>query len=401
MSKKSDRYPLSDLKVLDFSRVLAGPFAGRMLSDLGADVIKIEPPEGDVTRFWGKEISNIQGYYHQQNIGKRNICLNLRNPEAVTLVKRLVEATDILIENYRPDVMDRLGLGYKTLKKVNPRIIMLSISGFGRDGPESHKPAYAPVIHAEVGLIHRKWKRDGGTLSDLPTSLADTNAALHGLVGTLAAVHMRERTGVGQHLDIAMIDATSATDDQLQYDLENSHHTAPLPNEVWEVGFGHVIIATDFRLFFRLLIERFGLRDPAESKMELTKKISARREAVGSFLLEINTKESFGAMMEEVNIAWGEVRNPANLSEQKTIKYRKSVIKTDDREGGSRPTTQSPYRFSDALSGAGEKTSYRGENYESVLSDWLELEESELAKLMKEEVMLYNPDWRAGENKIS
>ena len=401
MSKKSDRYPLSDLKVLDFSRVLAGPFAGRMLSDLGADVIKIEPPEGDVTRFWGKEISNIQGYYHQQNIGKRNICLNLRNPEAVTLVKRLVEATDILIENYRPDVMDRLGLGYKTLKKVNPRIIMLSISGFGRDGPESHKPAYAPVIHAEVGLIHRKWKRDGGTLSDLPTSLADTNAALHGLVGTLAAVHMRERTGVGQHLDIAMIDATSATDDQLQYDLENSHHTAPLPNEVWEVGFGHVIIATDFRLFFRLLIERFGLRDPAESKMELTKKISARRQAVGSFLLEINTKESFGAMMEEVNIAWGEVRNPANLSEQKTIKYRKSVIKTDDREGGSRPTTQSPYRFSDALSGAGEKTSYRGENYESVLSDWLELEESELAKLMKEEVMLYNPDWRAGENKIS
>ena len=401
MSKKSDRYPLSDLKVLDFSRVLAGPFAGRMLSDLGADVIKIEPPEGDVTRFWGKEISNIQGYYHQQNIGKRNICLNLRNPEAVTLVKRLVEATDIVIENYRPDVMDRLGLGYKTLKKVNPRIIMLSISGFGRDGPESHKPAYAPVIHAEVGLIHRKWKRDGGTLSDLPTSLADTNAALHGLVGTLAAVHMRERTGVGQHLDIAMIDATSATDDQLQYDLENSHHTAPLPNEVWEVGFGHVIIATDFRLFFRLLIERFGLRDPAESKMELTKKISARREAVGSFLLEINTKESFGAMMEEVNIAWGEVRNPANLSEQKTIKYRKSVIKTDDREGGSRPTTQSPYRFSDALSGAGEKTSYRGENYESVLSDWLELEESELAKLMKEEVMLYNPDWRAGENKIS
>ena len=401
MSRKSDRYPLSDLKVLDFSRVLAGPFAGRMLSDLGADVIKIEPPEGDVTRFWGKEISNIQGYYHQQNIGKRNICLNLRNPEAVTLVKRLVEATDIVIENYRPDVMDRLGLGYKTLKKVNPRIIMLSISGFGRDGPESHKPAYAPVIHAEVGLIHRKWKRDGGTLSDLPTSLADTNAALHGLVGTLAAVHMRERTGVGQHLDIAMIDATSATDDQLQYDLENSHHTAPLPNEVWEVGFGHVIIATDFRLFFRLLIERFGLRDPAESKMELTKKISARREAVGSFLLEINTKESFGAMMEEVNIAWGEVRNPANLSEQKTIKYRKSVIKTDDREGGSRPTTQSPYRFSDALSGAGEKTSYRGENYESVLSDWLELEESELTKLMKEEVILYNPDWRAGANKIS
>ena len=398
MTEKSARYPLSDLKVLDFSRVLAGPFAGRMLSDLGADVIKIEPPEGDVTRFWGKEVANIPGYYHQQNIGKRNICLNLRKPEAVTLVKRLVETTDIVIENYRPDVMDRLELGYKALKKANPRIIMLSISGFGREGPESHKPAYAPVIHAEAGLIHRKWKRDGGSLSDLPTSLADTNAALHGLVGTLAAVHMRERTGVGQHLDIAMIDATSATDDQLQYDLEDSHRTAPLPNEVWEVGFGHVIIATDFRLFFRLLVEHFSLKDPTQPEMELTKKVSLRREAVGSFLLAIKTKESFGAMMEKVNIAWGEVRDPATLTEQKTITHRKSIIKTDDRDGGQRPTTQSPYRFSNALSGAGGKTSYRGEDYESILREWLNLGDSEITSLIKKEIILFNSEWRAGEN---
>ena len=107
MSKKSDFYPLSDLKVLDFSRVLAGPFAGRMLSDLGADVIKIEPPEGDVTRFWGKEVANIQGYYHQQNIGKRNVCLNLRKPEAVALVKRLVEASDIVEDKSNFEQSDR------------------------------------------------------------------------------------------------------------------------------------------------------------------------------------------------------------------------------------------------------------------------------------------------------
>ena len=398
MAEKSDRYPLSDLKVLDFSRVLAGPFAGRMLCDLGADVIKIEPPEGDVTRFWGKEVANIPGYYHQQNIGKRNICLNLRKPEAVTLVKRLVETTDIVIENYRPDVMDRLGLGYKELRKANPKIIMLSISGFGREGPESSKPAYAPVIHAEAGLIHRKWKRDGGSLSDLPTSLADTNAALHGLVGTLAAVHMRERTGIGQHLDIAMIDATSATDDQLQYDLEDSHRTAPLPNEVWEIGFGHVMIATDFRLLFRLLVEHFSLKDPTQGEMELTKKVSLRREAVGSFLLAINTKESFGAMMEKVNIAWGEVRDPATLTEQKTITHRKSIIKTDDRDGGQRPTTQSPYRFSNALSGARGKTSYRGEDYESILREWLSLGDSEITSLIQKEIILFNSEWRAGEN---
>ena len=106
-------FPLEGLKVLDFSRVLAGPFAGRMLSDLGADVVKIEPPDGDVTRYWGKDIANIPGYFHQQNAGKRNICINLRSEGADSLVKQLVQQADILIENYRPDVMPRLGVGYE------------------------------------------------------------------------------------------------------------------------------------------------------------------------------------------------------------------------------------------------------------------------------------------------
>src|SRR6056300_1269386 len=140
------QFPLEGLKVLDFSRVLAGPFAGRMLSDLGADVVKIEPPEGEVTRYWGKVIADLPGYYHQQNAGKRNICLNLREEGAADLVKALVAEADILIENYRPDVMGRLGIGYEDLKAVNPALIMLSISGFGHDSPESRRPAYAPVI---------------------------------------------------------------------------------------------------------------------------------------------------------------------------------------------------------------------------------------------------------------
>ena len=132
--------PLAGLKVLDFSRVLAGPFAGRMLCDLGADVVKIEPPEGDVTRLWGKVVGGIPGYFHQQNAGKRNICLDLRAPGARELVFELVAHADILVENFRPDVMPRLGLGYETLRAINPRLIMLSISGFGQGGPESRRP---------------------------------------------------------------------------------------------------------------------------------------------------------------------------------------------------------------------------------------------------------------------
>ena len=179
-------YPLEGLKVLDFSRVLAGPFAGRMLSDLGADVVKVEPPDGDVTRLWGKVIQGLPGYYHQQNAGKRNICMDLRADGAKELVFELVKEADILIENYRPDVMPRLGLGYDELKAVNPKLIMLSISGFGHGGPESHRPAYAPIVHAEAGLMYRQADRGGLPFNDLPLSVADTNASLHGLVGLLA-----------------------------------------------------------------------------------------------------------------------------------------------------------------------------------------------------------------------
>ncbi|MEJ2130527.1 MAG: CaiB/BaiF CoA-transferase family protein, partial [Gammaproteobacteria bacterium] len=212
-------YPLEHLKVLDLSRVLAGPFAGRMLCDLGADVVKVEPPEGDITRLWGRVIAGLPGYYHQQNVGKRNISVDLRAPGATEVVFELVRQADVLIENFRPGVMDRLGLAYAKLREVNPRLIMLSISGFGQEGPESHLPAYAPVIHAEVGLIDRLSRRGRIPPKDLPLNVADTNAGLHGLVALLAAVIMRERTGVGQHIDIAMVDATTATDDQIHYDL--------------------------------------------------------------------------------------------------------------------------------------------------------------------------------------
>ena len=120
-------FPLDGIKVVDMSRVLAGPFAGRMLSDLGAEVIKLEPPEGDVTRFWGRKIGGISGYFHQQNAGKKNISIDLSQQNGVALAKALIAEADILIENFRPDVMLRLGLDYDVLAALNPRLIMLSI----------------------------------------------------------------------------------------------------------------------------------------------------------------------------------------------------------------------------------------------------------------------------------
>jgi len=381
-------YPLEGLKVLDFSRVLAGPFAGRMLSDLGADVVKIEPPVGDVTRFWGKDIANIPGYFHQQNAGKRNICIDLQAGGATDLVKELVAEADILIENYRPDVMGRLGIGYDELKAVNPRLVMLSISGFGHNGPESRRATYAPVVHAESGLIFRMTQRNQTQYHDLPLSVADTNASLHGLVGVLSAILMRDKTGVGQHIDIAMIDATVATDDQIHYDLEDSHDTGPLRNEIWDTPIGPVLFSTDFRLFFRLLTTDLGLKDPSTPGMDLNEKIKVRKKAAMDFINTLDTREKFTEAMKVINVAWGEVRDAAGMEEQITIKARGAITKIDDRAGGTRPITQSPYKFSDAESGVRGPAAHRGEHNGEVLQQWLGKPAGEIETLLKNHILI-------------
>lgn len=364
-------YPLAGLKVLDLSRVLAGPFAGRMLSDLGADVVKVEPPDGDVTRTWGKVIAGLPGYYHQQNAGKRNISIDLRAPGARELVLDLAAKADILIENYRPDVMPRLGLGYEVLRAVNPRLIMLSISGFGQGGPESHRPAYAPIVHAEIGLMERAQRRGKVPRRDLPLSVADTNASLHGLVGLLAAVIMRQRTGQGQHIDIAMVDATVATDDQLHYDLEGSEATAPLPNDTWETGAGPILISGDFRYLWRLLTAQHGVPEPAPPGADLATKIALRRQAVADFMAALATWEAVETAFAQMNVAWGRVRPAADIRQQPTIAHRGAIVDIDDRAGGTRPITQSPYRFSAAASGVRGPAPHRGEHNAEVLAEWL------------------------------
>ena len=375
MADAAPDYPLAGLKVLDLSRVLAGPFAGRMLSDLGADVVKVEPPDGDVTRFWGKVIGGVPGYYHQQNAGKRNICVDLRAPGARALVLDLAKRADILVENYRPDVMPRLGLGYEALKAVNPRLIMLSISGFGRDGPESSRPAYAPIVHAELGLMSRTIRRSKVARGDLPLSVADTNASLHGLIGVLSAVIMRERTGLGQHVDMAMVDATLVTDDQILYELEASEDSMGLPSDIWETGAGPILVSADFRHLWRSLTRGLGFADPAEGVTDLPAKIAARRGAVDAFMRGLPDWDAVEAAMAKANLAWGRVRHGHDLGEQPTLRHRGSIAQIDDRAGGTRPTPQSPYRFSAARSGVRGGAPHRGEHNREVLAEWLGMDE--------------------------
>ena len=372
-------YPLEDLRVLDLSRVLAGPFAGRMLADLGADVVKVEPPGGDVTRLWGADIGGNPGYYHQQNVGKRNISIDLGKPRGAELVKALAAKADIVVENFRPGVATRLGVGYEALSGSNPAIVMLSISGFGQTGPESQRAAYAPVIHAESGLIARQARLTGQPLVDFTFSMSDTNAALHGLVAVLAAIHLRQRTGLGQHIDMAMLDATLATDDVLHFELEDSEATKVLPSLVWDTAAGPVLISADMRHVWRRLSAHAGIADPGLQGMSIEEKSERRKDAIRAYLRGLPDRATVIATLDAVNLAWGDVRDGAAMREQITAQHRDAIGMIDDRAGSSRPFVRSPYRFSAAESGTRRVAPWRGEHNAEVLRDWLGLEDAAVA----------------------
>lgn len=371
--------PLAGLKVLDLSRVLAGPFAGRMLRDLGADVVKVEPPEGDVTRLWGAVIGGVSGYYAQQNAGKRNIAIDLKTAAGVSLVTRLATRADILIENFRPDVMPRFGLGYPQLSALNPRLIMLSISGFGQHGPEADRAAYAPVIHAELGLLQRQADIAGAHPVDLTLSVADTNAALHGLVAVLAALHLRQSTGKGQHIDLAMVDATVVTDDRLHYQIEASDTGRVQPNEVWQTAAGPLMLAGDFRFLWRMAERHFGAKDDVP-EAPLADRIVARRAWYHHFLNEIcDTRQTVLAALDRMNIAWGDVRPGADVIRQPTVRHRGTLVPITGADGSSRLVPQSPYRYSDAQSRVRGPAPALGEHNHEVLAEWLGMDEAEIA----------------------
>ena len=364
-------YPLENLRVLDLSRFLAGPFAGRMLSDLGADVVKVEPPNGDTTKIWGAQIGGISGYYFQQNAGKRSMCVDLSLPAGVEVLTALAAKADVLVENFRPGVADRLGIGYAALRAVNPRLVMLSISGFGQEGPESQRAAFASVIHAESGLIARQAAASGAPLTDIQVSQADMNAGMHGLIAVLSALLLRERTGEGQHIDIAMLDASLATDDFLQYALEDSWETKALPSEVWETAGGPILISADFRHIWRSIAGAFGVDDPAPPDAAVSEKARLRRAAAREFLRTLPDRASVIAALDRMNLAWGDVRESKDARQQPTVRHRRSIVDMDDRAGGTRPLVQSPYRFSGAESGVREPAPWQGEHNADVLRDWL------------------------------
>jgi len=225
--------PLEELVVLDLTRVLAGPFCTMLLCDMGAKIIKVEQVEkGDDSRSFSPFAGSESAYFSSVNRGKESITLNLKDKRAKEIFFRLVEKADVLVENFKPGVMERLGLSYETLKKLNPELIYASSSGFGQSGPKSRLPAYDLIIQGLSGMMSITGP-DGDHPTKIGSSLADIISGMFTCIGILAALRNRSRTGKGQSVDVAMLDSIYISDESdLHWDASrytSSIWTYPLP----------------------------------------------------------------------------------------------------------------------------------------------------------------------------
>ncbi len=250
--KQTGVQALENLTVLDLTRVVAGPYAGAILGDLGAAVIKIEMPgKGDDARAYGPYENGESVYYANLNRNKKGITLNLKSPEGKEILKKMVKDADILIENYRPGVMEKLGLGYDVLKKINPRLIYGAVSGFGSYGPYSHRPGYDIISQAMGGLMSITGAKGGGPTRS-GNAMGDILGGMNLVIGVLAAVNARNITGRGQRVDISLVDSVAASLENafVRYfksrkipERNGNAYASIAPYDSYEAKDGQVIIA--------------------------------------------------------------------------------------------------------------------------------------------------------------
>lgn len=254
--------PLSGVRVLDLSRVLAGPWCASLLNDLGAEVIKIEMPgSGDDSRGFTPHIGGESSYFMQLNHGKKSVTLDLKNPQGLAILKQLVASADVLVENFRPGVTARLGIDYATLQAINPRLVYVSISGFGQQGPLSHKAAYDHIIQAIGGIMQVTGWPDGEP-TRVGDAIGDVVAGLYGSWAVLAALLQRGISGKGQHLDVSMLDSmvtlqmvslTQWIGGQPAATRLGNAHPISAPMDSYQAQDGHIVIAVANDKLFRQL----------------------------------------------------------------------------------------------------------------------------------------------------
>ncbi|MFD1747003.1 CaiB/BaiF CoA transferase family protein [Rhizobium helianthi] len=368
MNDESSRQaPLKGIKVIELARVLAGPWAGQMLADLGADVIKVENPNGgDDTRAWGPPfVESIDGenlsaaYYHSTNRGKRSIAVDFSTPEGQDIVRRLVEDADVLIENFKLGGLKKYGLDYESLRAINPRLVYCSITGFGQNGPYAQLAGYDYIVQGMSGFMSITGA-PGGEPMKAGVAIADIFTGIYAVTAIQAALIHVLRTGQGQHVDMALLDVMSAVlanqnmnyliSGQSPVRLGNAHPNIS-PYEVVPTADGHLILAVGNDGQFSRLCKILGLEALAQDPRYATNKARvANREDVRAAVTERTaswTKADLLAACGENAVPAGPINAIHEMFEDPQVKARELRIDLEAEDGTVIPGVRTPIILSE------------------------------------------------------
>jgi len=354
--------PLAGLKVVELARVLAGPFAGQVLADLGAEVIKVESPAGDDTRKWGPPyVTRADGrqesaYFHSCNRGKRGVVADFSDPEDLAFVKQLCRDADVVIENFKVGNLARFGLDYASLAADNPRLVYCSITGFGQTGPYAPRPGYDFVVQGMSGTMALTGEPDGMPMK-VGVSMADLSCGLWSTIAIQSALLMRERTGQGQHIDMALLDCSVAllANQGLSYLASGENpprmgnaHAQVAPYQVYALADGHFILATGNDEQFRKLARIIGRDDLADhTDLQTNAGRLANREwmneAIAKEALRF-TKAEMLALCEAQGVPVGPINTVGEVFADAQVQARGMLIEV----GEGLPSIRSPFNFSGA-----------------------------------------------------
>jgi CoA:oxalate CoA-transferase len=396
--------PLEGLRVVDFTRVLAGPHCTKALRDLGADVTKIEPPSGDLGRVGLPHVDGLGMYYVQQNAGKRNLSIDLNYAEAREIVTAMCREADVIVENFRPGTLARFGLGYEDVSAHNPGIIYVSMSGYGQSTSWRNRPAFAPTVQAETGLTAIVQDHFGEALSEPrgdACSHADVYTGLQGVIAVLAALQHRNRTGEGQHVDVSMAATMLSVNERAGAQLSgidtdgepialsaNESHIFEMSDGTRLTIAGSPIYSPMFTRYCAMMRRNDLVGDPRYATANLRRKnlvplLAEIRAWLGTF----DNLEQLQAQISEAGLAVGRIRTISQFADSDWVKEWNAVVEVDDRAGGVVRMPGNPWIFSRSKLPSPGMPAFQGEHNEEILAE-RHIAPEKIADMRKRKVLL-------------
>ena len=389
--------PLDGIRVVDLTRILAGPYCTQALADAGADVVKVEEPaKGDDTRGWGPPFVNGESaYFLSVNRGKRGITLNLKDPRGADLLWRLIERSDVLVENYRPGTLDRLGFSHEEVRRRRPSLVYASISGYGADGPWGGRPGYDAVVQGEGGLMSITGSPDGPPFK-VGASLVDVLAGMSAFQGILLALLRRQSTGAGARVEASLLEsllptltypaATWLLAGQVPARLGNRHPSLA-PYETFEAADGHVIVGVGSEPLWRSFCAMIGRSDlAADPRFETNALRVANYEALRAALAPLmrsRTVDEWMSALGEAGIPGGRVRTVAEALENPQVAARGLLLDVEHPRAGRGRYVGSPIGLDGSTRGSRRPPPLLGQHTEEVLEEWLGLSAADVAGLRR------------------